>query len=100
MAVNAGEKSPERVIPRNLEALRSLYRMRLKRLQKRFENGKSSWAIGRKLRLDHKTVLTLIKHPERPVSRKTMIKVIQGTTGRKRKRFFRPPPGCWFPDAI
>ena len=87
-------------IPRNIEAVKAMYRKSLSRLITQNKNGKSFRAIARKIsNISDPTVGSLIKYPDRNVSRKVMIKVIRATTKPKKKKilestglYFRIPP--------
>jgi len=53
--------------------------------------------VARELGVSHPTLLTIVKG--RAVSRRIMVKIIQKTTGKRRKQF-HPVIGHWFPDSI
>ena len=100
--VNAGKKLTTRVVPYDLEAVRHLYRRKVGLLLRRSTNGKSARAIAKSVKLSHPTILAILDDPDRVVSRKTMIKIIQATTKGKPKPK-NAPSGMrvmWFPDVL
>ena len=100
--VNAGKNVTRRAVPYDLEALRLLYRRKVGLLLRRFKNGKSARGIARSVKLSHPTILAILDGPDRAVSRKTMIKIIQATTKGKPKPK-NAPSGMrvmWFPDVL
>jgi hypothetical protein len=96
------KNATNRVVPYDLEALRHLYRRKVRLLLGRSTNGKSARAIARSVKLSHPTILAILDDPERTVSRKTMIRIIQATTKAKSKPK-NAPSGIrtmWFPDLL
>ena len=86
----------DRAVPREEGGVGSLYRRKLPLLRKRIQR-KSVRRVAREIGVSHPTLLTIVSG--KAVSRRIMVKVIQKTTGKKRKIVHRTL-GYWFPDSI
>lgn len=86
----------------DLRLIRALYVRKLNLLKRQIRAGKSIRHIARRLRLSHPTVASILRDPQRSVSRKVMLKIIRKTTKKKPKpeRTFGKIVGRWAPDAI
>ena len=90
------KSAQDRIIPRNERHLVSTYHRSLRTLKRRIQR-KSVRRVAREIGVSHPTLLAMMDG--RDVSRKTMVRIIQKTTGKPRKRF-QPVVGYWFPDSV
>lgn len=86
----------DRAVPREEVEVVRLYRRTIPGLRKRIRR-KSARRIARLLGVSTPTLLTIVAG--RPVSRRTMVKIIQKSTGKRRKVVHRTL-GYWFPDSL
>ena len=98
------EKNAEDIrIKRRLSALEGPYRASLKRLRTQIrEKRKSLRQQAKRVGLSHTALRYLLRHKLHIPHRKTMLKVIRATarTGRRKKRWVRPPVGRWAPCSL
>lgn len=96
-----------RVIPNNLDALRRLVRPVLQRFKTQINKETASYrSIGKRAGISHEQVRLMVQNPEKNLSRKTMIKLVQRCT--KRQLILNKKPihhigngmGIWNKDVI
>ena len=71
---------------RDISTIRVAYRSRIRLLKWRIRNGKSIRRLARELGITHPTLSAILSNPRKAVSRKVMLKIIQKTTARKKRK--------------
>jgi DNA-binding XRE family transcriptional regulator len=91
-----------RSIPYDIELVRQLYHIGVRRLKKRNTNGKSKRRLAKIVDISHPTLISILKDPDRKVSKRTMLKVVKATTKKKLTKPARIilPPAKWCKHTI
>jgi hypothetical protein len=85
IVANAVKNSQQRPLFDPNASIRAEYRRRLPPLIKRLRHERPLRPIARKLGISHTALAYIRDNPERPVTRKTMLKIIRATAKRRRK---------------